>query len=318
MKTSCVMCPGHDMFKAFLTQHGQTPVSEYIISPSPNSMACLLHWCVLLQLLVPLSLEQAQQLLADHGEVPVQAGWRRISEQMHLSAEGQDESTQVKKASQVPVATPHAELAENSHAPQTARRVESVALQLAPTDERQTLPMQVDRQEEATGAAAAPVGRSQVSVAKPHTKTACGAPRPTLPPPSGPQPAKLIPRLMRTTVAWPSALVAAPVRVRFLGHQVWSVRWGVLARARQYSLRTQGRHFLSSPLPHRLSTSNPAEQYIYTKVDKSLSEQAYLVDLHFYFDEICTLLAKKLTILMPCTVLTPPRPIHLFVSLSKE
>ena len=65
MKKPRVMCPGHDMFKAFLTRHGQAPVSEYIISPSSNSMACLLHWRVLLQLLVPLSLEQARQLLAD-------------------------------------------------------------------------------------------------------------------------------------------------------------------------------------------------------------------------------------------------------------
>ena len=94
------------MFKAFLTRHGKAPVSEYIILPSPNSMACLLHWCVLLQLLIPLSPEQARQLLADHGEAPVQAVRQRISEKMRPSAEGLDESRQVKQASQVPVATP--------------------------------------------------------------------------------------------------------------------------------------------------------------------------------------------------------------------
>ena len=52
MKKPRVTCPGHDIFKAFLTRHGQTPVSEYIISPRPTSMACLLRWRVLLQLLI--------------------------------------------------------------------------------------------------------------------------------------------------------------------------------------------------------------------------------------------------------------------------
>ena len=84
IKKICVICPGHNMFKAFLSQHGQTSVSEYIISPSPYSMACLLHWCVLLQLLVPLSPEQSLQLLADHGEMPAQAVLRRVFEQVQL------------------------------------------------------------------------------------------------------------------------------------------------------------------------------------------------------------------------------------------
>ena len=168
----------------------------------------------------------------------------------------QDESIQVKQASQVPVATPHAETAEpaeNSPVPQTACQLESSATQPAPTDERQTSAMQVDRREEATGAAVAPAGRSQVWVAKPHAKTASGAPRPTLPPPSGPQLANLLPCLMRTTVTRPSASVAAPARLRVSG--VWWVRWGVLDQARPYSLSTRG--LPSGLLPRLHRTSNP-------------------------------------------------------------
>ena len=56
--------------------------------------------------------------------------------------------------------------------------------------------MQVERPEGATGGTVAPVGRPKVSVAKPCTQAARMAPRPTLPPSSGPQHVNLVPRLM--------------------------------------------------------------------------------------------------------------------------
>ena len=206
----------------------------------------------------------------------------------------------------MPVATPRAETAEpaeNSTAPQMARWLESSALQLSPTDERQTLSMQVDQQGEATGAAAAPTSRSQVSVAKPHTKTARGVPRPTLPPPSGPRQANLLSRLLHTTVARPSVMVAVSARVRVSGAQGVV---GAMRGARQGQV-IQPQHpgpppSMQPPAPplqylkprgtihyfdERFSV-HPKQHWNYTRVDKTLSGEAYLVDSHFHLDKICT------------------------------
>ena len=117
----------------------------------------------------------------------------------------------------MPVAPPRAESAApvaDSPAPQTARQLESSTSQSVSSGERQISLMQVDRLVGATGGAVAPVGRPQVLVAKPCTQAARMAPRPTLPPSSGPQHVNLVPRLMRTTVARPSASVAVSTRVR--------------------------------------------------------------------------------------------------------
>ena len=211
-----VKCPGFDLFKAFLTRHGQTPVSEYHILPQPTSMACLLHWRVILQLLVPLTSEQYRQLLAKHGGTPVQAAERRISLGRAAQSEReQDETTQARQISKVPVAPPRAESAApvaDAPAPQTARQLESSTSQSVSSGERQISLMQVDRPEGATGEAVAPVGKPQVLVAKPRTQAARMAPRPTLPPSYGPQHVSLVPGLLRNTVARPSASVAVSAR----------------------------------------------------------------------------------------------------------
>ena len=192
-----VKCPGFELFKAFLTRHGHTPVSEYHILPQPTSMACLLHWRVILRLLVPLTSEQYRQLLAQNCGTPAQAAvWRISLERAAQSEREQDEMTQARQISQVPVAPPRAESAApvaDSPAPQTARQLESSTSQSVSSGERQISPMQVDRPEGATSEAVAPVGRPQVSVAKPRTQAARMAPRPTLPPSSGPQHASLVP-----------------------------------------------------------------------------------------------------------------------------
>ena len=71
-----VVCPGLGLFESFLTRHGETPVSQYRISPRPDLFACLLHWRVLLQLLVPLTPEQRQRVLDEHGWMPEQSEMR--------------------------------------------------------------------------------------------------------------------------------------------------------------------------------------------------------------------------------------------------
>ena len=68
-----VVCPGLGLFESFLTRHGETPASQYWISPRLDSFACLLHWRVLLQLLVPLTPEQRQRVLDEHGGMPEQS-----------------------------------------------------------------------------------------------------------------------------------------------------------------------------------------------------------------------------------------------------
>ena len=74
-----VVCPGLGLFESFLTRHSETPVSQYRISRRPDSFACLLHWRVLLQLPVPLTPEQRQRVLDEHGGTPEQSEGRRLS-----------------------------------------------------------------------------------------------------------------------------------------------------------------------------------------------------------------------------------------------
>ena len=301
-----VKCPGFDLFKAFLTRHGQTPVSEYHILPQPTSMACLLHWRVILQLLVPLTSEQYRQLLAEHGGTPAQAAERRISsEQAAQSEREQDETTQAKQISQVPVAPPRAESAapeSDSPAPQTARQLESSTSQPVPSGERRISLMQVDRPEGATGGTVAPVGRPKVSVAKPRTQAARVAPRPTLPPSSRPQHVNLVPRLMRTTVARPSVSVAVSARVRPSGAPGLVGAMGVAGPRQALPPQRSGPPPLCRPpVPLLLDleprgaitvldprySAHPKQHRNYTRVDKTLSPQAYLVDSHFHLDKIC-------------------------------
>ena len=301
-----VKCPGFDLFKAFLTRHGQTPVSEYHILPQPTSMACLLHWRVILQLLVPLTSEQYRQLLAEHGGTPAQAAKRRISsEQAAQSEREQDETTQAKQISQVPVAPPRAESAapeSDSPSPQTARQLESSTSQPVPSGERRISLMQVDRPEGATGGTVAPVGRPKVSVAKPRTQAARVAPRPTLPPSSGPQHVNLVPRLMRTTVARPSVSVAVSARVRPSGAPGLVGAMGVAGPRQALPPQRSGPpHLCRPPVPLLLDleprgaitvldpcySAHPKQHRNYTRLDKTLSPQAYLVDSHFHLDKIC-------------------------------
>ena len=143
--------------------------------------------------------------MAEHGGTSAQAADRRISlERAAQSEREQDETTQARQISQVPVTPPRAESAApvaDSPAPQTARQLQSSTSQSVSSGERQISPMQVDRPEGATSEAVAPADRPQVSVAKHRNQAARMAPRPTLPPSSGPQHVSLVPRLMRTTVA---------------------------------------------------------------------------------------------------------------------
>ena len=73
-----VVCPDLGLFESFLTRHGETPVSQYRISRRPDWLACLLHWRVLLQLPVPLTPEQRQRVLDEHGGTPEQSEGRRL------------------------------------------------------------------------------------------------------------------------------------------------------------------------------------------------------------------------------------------------
>ena len=67
-----VVCPGLGLFESFLTRHGETPVSQYWISPRPDSFACLLHWSFLAA--TGATPEQRQRVLDEHGGMP--EGWR--------------------------------------------------------------------------------------------------------------------------------------------------------------------------------------------------------------------------------------------------
>ena len=57
MLNACVVCPGLGLLESFLTRQGETPVSQYRISPRTDLFACLAPFEILLQLMVPLTPE---------------------------------------------------------------------------------------------------------------------------------------------------------------------------------------------------------------------------------------------------------------------
>ena len=148
-----VVCPGLGLFESFLTRHGETPVSQYRISPRPDSFACLLHWRVLLQLLVPLTPQQRQRVLDKHGGTPEQSEGQRL---WPMRVDQPDEvlgaTALPERTTQVSVAKPRTETGARSDEPAPNPPVtplrESAAQRTVPVDEEQTVPMQVARRAE--------------------------------------------------------------------------------------------------------------------------------------------------------------------------
>ena len=318
-----VVCPGLGLFESFLTRHGETPVSQYRISPRPDSFACLLHWRVLLQLLVPLTPEQRQRVLDEHGGTPEQSEGQRLSP---MRVDQPDEvlgaTALPERTTLVSVAKPRTETGARSDEPAPNPPVtplrESAAQRTVPVDKEQTVPMQVAQRAEVRSAPARPGRDNRAQVAKPRATTVArpvGAapPRPRDPRREGSR--QVTPRLVRPPVVRPAASVAAPLVARasgmlgvargarpaLMGSTRPSIARGrppapILAAARapdpaSDELEPRGARCLVNPSGAR--RRNDPRDYI--DVDKILTESVVLTDAHFHLDKICHQLGRQRT-----------------------
>ena len=298
-------------------------MSQYLISPRPDSFACLLHWRVLLQLLVPFTPEQRQRVLDEHGGMPEQSEGQRLSP---MRVDQPDEvlgaTALPERTTQVSVAKPRTETGARSDEPAPNPLVaplrESAAQRTVPVDEEQTVPMQVARREEVRSAPVRPGRDNHAQVAKPRAMTVAGPdgaapPRPSDHRKEGSR--QVTPRLVRPPVVRPSPSVAAPLVARSSGMLgvARGARPAVIGSARPSIAR--GRP--PTPVLAAANAPDPASDAFepcgarclvntsgarrrndprdYIDVDKFLTESIVLTVAHFHLDKICQKLGRQRT-----------------------
>ena len=268
-----------------------------------------------MQLLVPLTPEQRQWVLDEHGGMPEQ------SEGRHLSPMRVDQPDEVlgatalsERTTHVSVAKPHTETAARSDEPASnppmAPLRESAAQRTVPVDKEQTVPMQVARRVEVQSAPSRPGRDNRAQVAKPRAMTVArpvGAAPPLPRDPRKEGSRHVTPRLVRPPVVRPSSSVAAPLVARSSGMLgvARGARLAVIESARPSIAR--GRP--PAPVLAAANSPDPASDALeprgarclvntsgakrrndprdYTDVDKILTESVVLTDAHFHLAKIC-------------------------------